>query len=274
MKHLLRDIIAVVNNKGGVGKTTTVHSISSALMRREKEIHVLMVDMDPQGDLTKLCSWSESGPTVYDALCREAGLPIYKDEETGLYFCPSSPRLEDVDLELGRKMQPNMALIQCFAKPCDSQTGEDMQMPVDFFDYILIDCPPALSRVTYNALGLSNSVIIPVQMEGLSVSGVGAIIEVIARVRKGLNQDIELKGLLPVMVDKRTNATKELMRFLPEYYGDLVTKHYIRRSTKMIEAQNRRKDIFHYAPYCPAAVDYGAVVDELFPPIYNNKEKK
>lgn len=270
MTHELRDRIAVVNNKGGVGKTTTVQTLAAILNRRSKNTRVLCIDLDPQGSLSLLLGWQRKGRTIYNALVEydmEQGtgnIPIYKSE-SGIYYSPASPLLQGVDVSLNQQLQPTMTMFGCMSLPVDDHTGEGLKLIIDDFDYLFFDCPPALSRVTYNAMVVSTGVLIPAQLEGLSVLGLGPILLEIMRVRKDINHDLDVAGIVPVMADLRGNITKAYLQYLPKQYGNKVTNTYIRRCLKVVEAQNSGQDVTEYAPSCNASVDYKALAKELFP---------
>lgn len=268
--HELKEVTAVVNNKGGVGKTTTVQSLAAALNNRRKHDRVLVIDLDPQGNLSTLCGWNDDGRTVYDAFNEyqpdngRGSLPVYKSE-TGIYYSPASPLLQDADIVLSHQLQPSQVLSAMFGLPVDDHTDDNLTYVNDSFEYILIDCPPALSRTTFNAMAAADGLLVPVQMEGLSVAGLGSILVQMTRVQKGINRDLRLKGILPVMVDLRANITKGyLQSYLPGIYDDSMTKTYIRRCIKITEAQARKLDIYQYAPKCTAAEDYSSLAKELY----------
>ena len=262
----LKEVLAVVNNKGGVAKTTTVQSIAAGLIERDAATKVLVIDLDPQANLSTLCGWKpgEGRRTMFDALRGGQPMPIYKSAR-GVYYAPSAPELQDIDADLFRAMQPKQVLLECFAQNVDDQTGEGLTNIVSDFDYILIDCPPAMSQTTYNAMAVASGLLIPVQMEGLSVSGLGTILVEMNRVQRGLNKTLELRGILPVMVDARPRIVRGLFDYLHESYDDKLLHTYIRRCIRVNEAQNDCHDIFEYAPGCTAAKDYAALVEELFP---------
>lgn len=273
MKHELQEVLAIVNNKGGVGKTSTVQSLAAGLLRMNKKLRVLVIDLDPQGNLSQLCGWNSTSNknkeskshTIYDAL-RDAGpIPVNR-AHNGVYYSASSPKLQQVEIDLYRQMQPKQVLVDCFRKPIEDQTGEDEKLGkiIDTFDYVFIDCPPALSETTYNAMAVASGVIVPVQMESLAISGLGNILVEIGRVKKGLNADLEIRGILPVMVDSRSNIVKGFLEYLKSSYEKETLNSYIRRGVKMNEAQNKLMDIFEYAPYCQPAIDYENLVKELF----------
>lgn len=275
MKNRLTNRIAVVNNKGGVGKTTTVQTIASILNQRKVGTRVLCVDLDPQRNLSTLYGWDDNGRTIYNALVeynRDEGtgnIPIYKSKD-GIYYSPSSKMLQFVDTSLNQQFQPSMTLLGCMQLHCDDHTGEGLKYIMEDFDYLFFDCPPALSRTTYNAMAVATSVLIPVQLEGLSVTGLNGIITETLRVCKDMNHELDISGIVPVMADLRGNITKGYLKYLPEQYGKYVTKTYVRRCLKVIEAQSMGMDVIEYAPSCTASVDYQNLVNELFP-IAKNK---
>lgn len=268
MENQLKDITAVVNHKGGVAKTSTVLSLAGGLLRRSRKTKVLVIDMDSQCNLSLLCGWDITNtdlPTVYDALKDETKIPVYKSER-GIYYTPASRKLKQVDLELYRKMQPNTVLWECFGKGIDDRTGEGLEEVTDF-DYILLDCPPDLSTATYNAMAVASRILIPMQLEPLSINGLGPILieqeKVDRLLRNRQGQDVRI---LPVMTDQRTNIARGYMEYLrdPETFGDYLCKTYIRKDVKMGESQSRLMDIFTYAPYSRVAIDYQNLIKELY----------
>ena len=267
METKLKEVLAVVNNKGGVGKTTTVQSLAAAMKRYRKDWRILVMDIDPQGDLSKLMGFGASygdSPTVTDALASEQGrLPIYKSDR-GIYFVPSSPALQKIEPKLMAQMQPYMVLRKLVLGEVEDCSGEGITTIPDWFDYVLIDCPPALSMCTYNAMAVASGLLIPVQMEGLSVSGLAPIIVEMERVKRELNPQLELRGLLPVMVDSRPNIVKSFVEYLHQAYGDNVCETMIPRSVKVNEAQTKKQDIYEYKQWSPAANAYEALCKELF----------
>ena len=267
METRLKEVLAVVNNKGGVGKTTTVQSLAVAMLRHRKNLHVLAIDLDPQGDLSKLYGMSarrKGQPTVTDALSVENGrLPIYKSD-SGVYFVPSSPALQKIEPKLMAQMQPYMVLRKLVLGEVEDCSGEGITTIPEWFDYVLIDCPPALSMCTYNAMAVASGLLIPVQMEGLSVSGLAPIIVEMERVKRELNPQLELRGLVPVMVDLRPNIVRSFVEYLKQAYGDNVTQTVIPRSVKVNEAQTQKLDIYQYKQWSPVANAYECLTKELF----------
>ena len=278
METRLKEVLAVVNNKGGVGKTTTVQSLAAAMMRYRRDWRILVIDLDPQGDLTKLIRGSSMSYTcsVTEAMSGDNGnLTIFKGRN-GIYYVPSSPELQKIEPRLMEQMQPYMVLRRLLLTEFIDNTPdgiitfeEDSIKPKlctipDCFDYVLIDCPPALSMCTYNAMAVASGLLIPVQMEGLSVSGLAPVIVEMERVKRELNPQLELRGILPVMVDSRPNIVKSFIDYLHQAYGDNVCETMIPRSVKINEAQTKKQDIYEYKQWSPAANAYEALCKELF----------
>ena len=279
----LREVLAFVNHKGGVGKTTTVQSLAAGLRLfgkgkfgvdadgRKRLPRVLIIDLDPQACASFLFGWSETQnvgkPTVYDALVQQSNLPIYQVRE-GIYLAPASSQLISIEPFLNQRAVPRKVLYRLLAKPLNELEGteladEGVTTVTEAFDYVLIDCPPAMSLLTYNALTAATSVVLPVQLEVLATKGIAEIINAIEETREDLNPDLDIRGLLMVMSNDQTNATKEFKAYLGEKYQDYMFDAYTRRDTKMVEAQAMRKDIFEYARYCRVGLDYERFTKEI-----------
>ena len=279
----LKEILAFVNHKDGVGKTTTVQSLATGLRRfgkgyfgkgadgKEREPRILLVDLDPQVSLSFLFGWdqvnSDNKPTTYDSLINQTPLPVYKMQE-GIYLAPASQKMVSIEPFLNQMAVPRKALRKLLLKPLQEMQGTELAYDgvssiLDAFDYVLIDCPPAMSLLTYNALAAASSVVIPVQLEVLATKGIAEIINAIEETREDLNPDLDIRGLLMVMSNDQTNATKEFKAYLGEKYQDYMFDAYTRRDTKMVEAQAMRKDIFEYARYCRVGQDYERFTKEI-----------
>lgn len=279
----LREVLAFVNHKGGVGKTTTVQSLAAGLRRfgqgkfgedadgRKRLPRVLIIDLDPQACASFLFGWSETQnvgkPTVYDALVQQSNLPVYQVRD-GIYLAPADSKLISIEPFLNQRAMPRKALYKLLAKSLNEVVGteladEGVTTVTEAFDYVLIDCPPAMSLLTYNALTAATSVVLPVQLEVLATKGIAEIINAIEETREDLNPDLDIRGLLMVMSNDQTNATKEFKAYLGEKYQDYMFDAYTRRDTKMVEAQAMRKDIFEYARYCRVGQDYENFTKEI-----------
>lgn len=278
----LKEVLAFANNKGGVAKTTTVQNVAAGLLRRDPSLRILCIDLDPQGNLSSLLGWREHLKefkgnlyTVADAL-RDGDnnhFPVFRSSD-GIFYVPASPMLAEIDPDLHRQMQPKLVLASLFgndihymdaiylnAEPLTTEIGGDYIE--DCFDYVLIDCAPALSELTYNALGAATGVIIPVQLGSLSVDGIGRMMEAFKAVKRKLNNDLTMRGLLIVMADERTNLARETSEFLRYTYDADMFKTRIRQCVKVGESQFQHQDIFTYAPDCTAAHDYDDFITEL-----------
>lgn len=263
----LIDIFAVVNNKGGVAKTTTCQNLAAAMLRKNKKLKILLIDLDPQGNLSMLLGWNpekNNGRTVYDSLLSASSLPVYKSE-SGLYYVPSSPLLQYVDTALYHHINSKTVLTKCFGKEPDNKTKDKFTAFDEFFDYIIIDCPPAISEVTYNAMALASRIIVPCTLEGLSAAGINNILDVVEDIKKENYCDIISTTLLPVIVDKHPNVSRNFLDYFSKNYD--IYKTIIRRCIKITEAQMRLEDIFQYSPNCSTAIDYESLAVEIL----NNK---
>ena len=279
----LKEVLAFVNHKGGVGKTTTVQSFATGLRRygkgyfgkgedgKERKPRILLIDLDPQSSLSFLFGWNEvqnaGKPTVYDALIKQSPLPVYQVRE-GIHLVPASANLIGIEPFLNQMPVPRKALIKLLAKPFTVMQGEEFSNKKELrveevFDYVLIDCPPAMSLLTHNALSCSTSVVIPVQLEMLATKGIAEILNAIKETREDLNPNLDIRGLLMVMSNDQTKATKQFKEYLGDKFDDYMFDSYTRRDTKMVEAQAMAKDIFTYAPYSRVGNDYEAFTKEV-----------
>lgn len=279
----LKEVLAFVNHKGGVGKTTTVQNLATGLRRfgkgyfgngedgKERKPRILLIDLDPQVSLSFLFGWSEiqnAGKlTMFDAMVQQSRLPVYQVEE-GIYLAPASSKLIGIEPFLNQMAVPRKALYKLFAKPVTEMAGtelidEGVSGIMEAFDYVLIDCPPAMNLLTFNALTAATSVVMPVQLEALATKGIAEIINAIEETREDLNDSLDIRGLLMVMSNDQTRATKQFKEYLGEKYQDYMFDSYTRRDTKMVEAQAMNEDIFSYAPYSRVGNDYEAFTKEI-----------
>mgnify|MGYP002710956549 CR=1 FL=1 len=270
----LKEILAIVNDKGGVGKSTTAHNLACGLIRLKPDYRVLVIDLDAQvANVSLLCGWrdrQDKHGTMYESLVNKSPMPVYQvtteeqDYHGNLYLAPSSEDMLNVEPFLLRELNPMKVLCKLFELPvtlCEEQGGE--QGVIEAFDYIIIDCPPAMNMVTKNAMSVATGIIIPMQLEALPTFGSSSVIRWAQEVRAEINPDLDLRGLLKVMVDRRTKASVGFSEHIDNEYGDYVFKTEIPRRTKIVEAQAMMQDIFTYAPGSDAAKSYEAFAQEI-----------
>lgn len=270
----LKEVLAIVNDKGGVGKSTTAHNLACGLIKLNSETRVLIVDLDAQvANVSLLCGWRERDDkhgTMYEAMVNKTAMPVYQVSIDGqnyhgnLYIAPSSEDMLGVEPFLLRELNPLKVLQKLFAIPVtltEEQGGE--QSVIEAFDYVIIDCPPAMNLVTKNAMSVATGIIIPMQLEALPTFGSSSVIRWAEEVKAEINPYLELRGLLKVMVDKRTKASAGFSQHIDDEYGEYVFKTEIPRRTKIVEAQAMLQDIFTYAPECDAAKSYEAFAQEI-----------
>ena len=247
-------IITLVNQKGGVGKTTTAINVSAFLGQFGKRI--LLVDLDPQANAT-----SSLGINKYDVkngtyeilIGSEPILPnILLNPKLKISLLPSSPALAGAEVELigitGREFRLREAL-----KPA-----------LDRYDYIIIDCPPSLSLLTVNGLvAARDGVLIPVQCEYLALEGIGQLTQTLNLVRSSLFNEMRIRGVVLTMFDIRTNLSTDVVREVRKFFPSLVYDTIIPRSVRLAEAPSYGQPISIYAPHSPAAAAYAALTREI-----------
>lgn len=245
---------ALVNQKGGVGKTTTAISIGAELGLQGMK--VLIVDCDPQANATS-CLGIDPGSVnegTYDALIGRlpASDCVLHSPNLKLTLLPSSPALAGAQIEMVDLAERESAL-----KHALSPLGEH-------FDYILIDCPPSLGLLTLNGLlAATNGVIIPVQCEYLALEGLSQLMQTLQRVRSGLFPALAVRGLLLTMYDSRTRLSKEVANELRGHFGDAVFETVIPRNIRLAEAPSHGLPIASYAPTSPGGIAYRELVEEI-----------
>ena len=271
----LKEIISIYTYKGGALKTSMTTYIAQALRQLDASLRILVIDLDTQCCLTRLQGIEDTSDlqTVYDALSRLTGIPVYdiyikgtrEDGDGGIFICPASPDLVYIDRELQRRMQPKAVLRKCFSKPIINHSSADLPDDItEAFDYIFIDCPPALSDIIYNSMSVADSVLIPVQPEQLSIDALAKTKEACAIYAEEMNPDLKVRGIVLSMIDNRTSACRVLSDKIVKENEGLMFNTHIRRCTKVIEAQAVGRDLFDYAPSCSVANDYINLAQELF----------
>jgi len=245
--------IACANQKGGVGKTTTVVNLGSYLALGGER--VLIIDLDPQGNATSGLGIDRNllRSTAYDAVVDAVALAdlVLDTAVEGLRLVPSSIALAAAEVELGPIEQRERRLARLLA-------------PIrDRYDYVLIDCPPSLGLLTINALTAADSVLVPVQSEYYALEGLGQLIATVDLVRDHLNPDLRIKGVLITMADARTNLSVEVAAEVRRHLGDLVFDTVIPRNVRLSEAPSHGQPIHRYRPDSPGAAAYRALAAEL-----------
>lgn len=241
-------IISVINQKGGTGKTTTVVNLGSALQKAGKSI--LLVDLDPQGNMGYSLGISDSTHTIAEVFTGEVSFPAILVKSEGLLIAPADQRLSDAELSIYQTGGREYLLREMLKTAPES-------------DFILIDCPPSLSLLTVNALTTSDAVLIPMQMEVLSLQGLDLIIQTIQRVKAALNPALKVLGILPVMLDKRRKLSSEIMQHIRENYEVKIFEASIRTSVRVSEAPSFGKSVIDYDPECTSARDYVRFAEEF-----------
>ena len=269
----LKEVIAIVNNKGGVGKSTTAVCLASALHRRNYHWRILVIDLDSQCNATDLLrnnGESEFQTTIYDALNTHQPLPVYPSKVKsgasgcGVFLCPGHKFMAQIDTALRMQRPAEKVLLRCFAN--DIRDYSDCNLPPDIaeaFDYVLIDCPPALGDITFNAMMVADSVIFPCEAERLSIDALSKSITAFSECKQNLKPELRFKGILLTKVDERNTVTREYIKYVREQYGDSVFQTVIRLTAKCKEAQGLDRDLYDYAPKCNTAIDYEALAKEL-----------
>lgn len=237
-------IIAFVNQKGGVGKTTSSINLSASLGLLGKK--TLLVDLDPQGNSTTGVgiNKSELGKSLYELLTDRAETKevIVKTKFKNLYTIPASINLAGVDMELMEMSKKD----KTFAAKL--QLKKYLSEVSDLFDYIILDCPPSLGLITTNALAAANSVIIPVQCEFFALEGIMQLLNSIMIAKKKLNPELDIEGVLLTMLDNRTNLGLEVVEDIKSYFKEKVYDTIIPRLVRLSEAPSHGKPIHAYDP--------------------------
>lgn len=252
-------IVAIANQKGGVGKTTTAINLSTALAAVGKR--TLLIDMDPQGNAsTGIGIESDNrSPGVYELLLgqSENSSSLIKDTNIpGLSIIPSVIELSGIDVELLEEEDRTRRLRNALTGLMDDQAGEG-------FDVVLIDCPPSLNLLTVNAMTAADAVLITLQCEFFALEGLSQLLKTIERVKRSLNKELEIEGILLTMYDRRNNLSSQVENDVRGALGDLVFETMIPRNVRLSEAPSHGMPALIYDQSCAGSQAYQALAAEF-----------
>ncbi|MGE4630611.1 MAG: AAA family ATPase [Pseudohongiellaceae bacterium] len=246
-------VLAIANQKGGVGKTTTSVNLAASLKITRK--NVLLIDLDPQGNATMGSGIDKNAleKSVYDLLAQEAGFDevVARPEEAGYDLLPANGDLvaAEVDLITGENRETRLRQI--------------VEAVKQRYDFVVIDCPPSLNMLTINALAAADGVVIPMQCEYYALEGLSALMDTISTIKDRLNPGLKIEGILRTMYDPRNKLTTEVSGQLFNYFGDAVYRTVVPRNVRLAEAPSYGKPAIKYDKRSRGAIAYLALAGEM-----------
>ena len=260
-------IISVINQKGGVGKTTTAINLSAGLAL--KNFKVLLIDLDPQGNASTGIGVNQNDreKSVYDLLIKKNNFLecVKKTKIENLNIIPANAELSGLESEIANNPQKAFLLKKIIDDYFDSQDLEK-------FTHVIIDCPPSLSLLTIIALVASKSLIVPLQTEFFALEGLSQLVKTIDRLKANLNKNLEIQGIILTMYDKRNKLCIEVENEARKFFGEKVYKVNIPRNVRISEAPSYGLPVILYDEYCAGSLAYHVLVDEFLE--RNNAEKQ
>jgi chromosome partitioning protein len=251
-------IISIINQKGGVGKTTTVINLAAGLSKLNKKI--LVIDLDPQGNATTglgLSNVDDSGDTIYSVLngSKEISDVIKKTQFNNLNIITSNVDLSGLEVETADDSNRAFILKTKLTAYINNSRGS--------YDYVLIDCPPSLSLLTVMALVSSSSLLVPLQTEFFALEGLTQLMKTIERIKVSLNPDLEIRGILLTMYDKRNKLSSQVETEARDYFSTKVYSTVIPRNVRLSEAPSHGMPVLIYDKTCPGSKSYFNFTDEF-----------
>ncbi len=251
-------IISIINQKGGVGKTTTVINLAAGLTLKNKKI--LIIDLDPQGNATTglgLSNIDQTSNSIYQVLtgAKKIEDAISKTKFSNLDIITSNVDLSGLEVETADDGRRAYILKEKLGTYLNNSRGS--------YDYVLIDCPPSLSLLTVMALVASHSLLVPLQTEFFALEGITQLIKTIERIKVGLNPDLQIRGIILTMYDKRNKLSSEVETEARNYFKDKVYKNVVPRNVRLSEAPSHGMPVIFYDRSCPGSKSYVSFTEEF-----------